>query len=109
MALGPDLIPDFLNIAIGPNQERTANDAHESASHKLLFLPDAERLNHFVIGVAQQWKVQFLLGFEFGLSGYGIGAGAKDGHLQLIELTACVAKLGRLNRSTGGAGLRIKK
>jgi hypothetical protein len=43
------------------------------------------------------------LGFD------GIGAHAKDGDTEIVEVLFCVTKLGRFDGSTGGAGFRIEE
>ena len=50
-----------------------------------------------------------MFGLERGLGFDGIGAEAKDGDAELVEIFFCVAKLGRLDRSTGGVGLGVEE
>ena len=104
MAFGFDGGPDGLDFAGVANEERTADDAHEFASHELLLLPGTVGGDGFVIGIAEQGKIELVLGFEQGLRFHRIGAHAEDGHIELIELLSCVAKLGRLDDSTGCVG-----
>jgi hypothetical protein len=104
MAFGVNGGPDFFDFAGFADEEGAAHDAHEFAAHELLLLPGAEGLDGFVIGIAQQREIEFVLGFERRLGFDGIGAHAEDGHLALIELPFCVTKLGRFDGSTGGVG-----
>jgi len=54
-----------------------------------------------VIGIAEQREIEFVFGFEQGLAFDRVGAHAEDGHFEFVELLFCVAKLGRLDDSTG--------
>jgi hypothetical protein len=62
-----------------------------------------------VRGIAEQRKIQLLLGLEVGEEFRRIGTGAENGDSCLIKLRACVAKLGRFDRSTRGVRLRKEK
>ena len=53
VAFGFDEGPDVFDLAGFADKEGTADDAHESAAHKLLFLPGAELLDGFVGGIAE--------------------------------------------------------
>jgi len=75
----------------------------------LFFLPGAEFLDGFVGGVAEQREIEFLFGLEGGLGFDGVGAHAEDGDTELVEVFFCVAKLGRLDRSTGSVGFGEKE
>jgi hypothetical protein len=59
-----------------------------------------------VIRIAQESKVQLLLGFEAGEGLFRIGACAQDNNTGFVEFFLCVAKLGRLTRSAGSIGSR---
>jgi hypothetical protein len=109
VAFGSDEGPDVLDFAGFADEEGTANDAHEGAAHELFFLPGAEFLDGFVGGVAEQGEIEILLGFERGLGFDGIGAHAKDGDAELVEIFFCVTKLGRFDRSTGSVGFGIEE
>ncbi len=104
VAFGFDGGPDAFNFAGFADEERAADNAHEFASHELLLLPGAVSFDGVVIGIAEQGKIEFELGLEQGLPSDRIGAQAEDGHFELIEFLLCVAKLGRLDNSTGGIG-----
>jgi hypothetical protein len=97
---------DFAGLA---DEEGTADDAHEGATHELFFLPGAEFLDGLVAGIAEQGEIEFLLGLEGGLGFEGIGAHAEDGDAELVEIFFCVAKLGRFDRSTGGVGSGVEE
>jgi len=109
MALGFDEGPDVFDFAGFADEEGAADDAHEGAAHELFFLPGAELLDGLVGGVAEQWEIETLLGFERSLGFDGIGAHAEDGDAVLVEIFFCVAKLGRFDGSTGGVGLWKEK
>jgi len=98
--------PDFFDFAGFADEEGTADDAHELTAHELLLLPGAVGCDSFVIGIAQQGKVELVLGLEGRLSFDGIRAHAEDGDLALIKLLFCVTKLGRFDGSTGSVGFR---
>jgi hypothetical protein len=109
VAFGVDGGPDHLDFAGLADEERAAHDAHEFAPHEELFLPGAEGGDGFASGIAEQWKIQLVLGLEGGLGADGIAAHAKDGDFELVELLFCVTKLGRFNGSTGSVGLGKEK
>ena len=109
VAFGFDRGPDLFDFAGFADEERTADDAHEFAPHELLFLPRAVRFDGLVIRIAQQRKIESVLGLEQSLCFDRIRAHAEDGHFELIELLFCVTKLGRLDGSTGSVGLGIEK
>jgi hypothetical protein len=109
VAFGMDSGPDFFDFAVFTDEEGAADDAHEFAAHELLFLPGTVGLDGFVIEIAQQRKIELVLGFERRLGLDGIGAHAKDDDLALIELFLCVTKLGRFDGSTGRVGFREKE
>jgi len=100
VAFGFDERPDVFDFAGFADKEGTADDAHESATHELLLLPGAELLDGFVGEVAEQRKIEIVLGLEGGLGIDGIGAHAQDGDAVLVEIFFCVAKLGRFDGST---------
>jgi hypothetical protein len=101
VAFGFDEGPDVFDFAGFADEEGTTHDAHEGAAHELLFLPGAELLDGLVGWIAEQGEIEFLLVFEGGLGFDGIGAHAKDGDAEVVEVFFCVAKLGRFYRSTG--------
>jgi hypothetical protein len=109
VAFGFDGGPDSFDFARFADEERAADDAHEFASHELLLLPNAIGFDGFVMGIAQHRKLELELGLEQGLRLDRVGAGAEDGDFELVELLFCVAKLGRLDNSTGGVGFRKEK
>ncbi len=74
-----------------------------------LHAPYTVGFDHFVVGVAEQREIEFLLGPEFGESFFRVGAGAQDYHARFVELFLCVTKLGRFGRSTGSIGFREEK
>jgi hypothetical protein len=104
VAFGFDGGPDGFNFAGLADEERTADNAHEFASHELFLLPGAVGFDGFVIGIAEQREIESVFGLEQGLGFHGVGAEAKDGDFALIELLFCVAKLGRLDDSTRRVG-----
>jgi hypothetical protein len=109
VALGFDEGPDFFDFSGLADEERAADDTHEGAAHELFFLPGTEFCDGFVSGIGKQRKIELVLGLERGLRIDGIGAHAEDGHIVLVELALCVAKLGRFDRSTGSVGFRVEE
>ncbi len=109
MAFGLDEGPDFFDFAGFADEEGAADDAHEGAAHELFFLPGAKFCDGLVSRVAEQRKIDPVLGFERGLRFDGIGAHAEDGHIVLVELFLCVTKLGRFDGSTGGVGFGVEE
>jgi hypothetical protein len=101
--------PEGFDFAGFADEERAADDAHESASHELLLLPRAVGFDGFVIGIAEQRKIESVFALEQGLRFDRISAHAKDGNFELVELLFCVAKLGRLDDSTRGIGFGEEK
>jgi len=109
VAFGFDGGPDGLDFAVLADKERTAHDAHEFVPHEPLLLPSTVSFDGFVIRVAQQGKIESVLGLEDRLRFDGIGAHREDGDFELVELFLCVAKLGRLDDSTGSVGFWEEK
>ena len=109
MALGADDRPNDLDFTGLSDKEGAADDTHEFAAHKELFLPGAESRDGFVIGVAKQGEIEVVLLLERSQGFDGVGAHAEDGNFAAVELLFCVTKLGRLNSSTGSIGFGIKK
>jgi hypothetical protein len=101
VAFGFDDGPKFLDFAGFADDERTADDAHEGAAHKLFFLPGAEFLNRLVGRIAEQREIETVLFLEGSKGVHGIGAHAENGDVELVELLLCVTKLGRFDDSTG--------
>jgi hypothetical protein len=109
VAFGSNDGPEFFDFSGFADEERAADDAHEGAAHELFFLPDAEFLNGFVSGIAEQGEIESVLLLERSKRLDGIGAHAEDGRAQPVELPLCVTKLGRFDGSTGSAGLGEEK
>jgi hypothetical protein len=109
VAFGFDGGPDGFDFAGFADEERTADDAHEFTSHELFLLPGAVGFDGFVMGIAEQREIELVLALEEGLGFDGIGAQAKNGDFELVELLFCVAKLGRLDDSTGSVGFGEEK
>jgi len=109
VAFGSNDGPEFFDFAGFANEEGAADDAHEGAAHELFFLPDAELLDGLVSRIAEQGKIESVLFLEPSKRFDGIGAHAEDGHVELLELLLCVAKLGRFDGSTGSAGFGEEK
>ena len=109
MAFSFDEGPDVFDFAGFADEEGAADDAKVGAAHELFFLPGAEFGNEFVSGVAEQGEIQIMLGLEGGLGFYGIGAEAKDGDVEPVEIFFCVTKLGRFDGSTGSIGFGIEE
>jgi len=58
MAFGSDEGPEFFDFAGFADEEGTADDAHEGATHEMLFLPGAEFPDGFVGGVAEEGEIE---------------------------------------------------
>ena len=106
VAFGFDGRPDSFDFAGLADEERASDDAHKFAPHELLLLPGTVCFDGFVIGVAEQGKIEPVFGPEQGLPLDRICAHAEYGHFEPIEFLFCVAKLGRFDDSTGSVGLR---
>jgi hypothetical protein len=102
VAFGFDWVPDMFDFAVGADQKTAADNSLEQAAHEFLAAPGAVRFDHFVRGIAEQWKIELPLVAEILQGLHGIGAGSEDGDTQFIELRFCVAKLGRFDCSTRG-------
>ena len=109
VAFGSDERPDFLDLAGFADDERTADDAHEGAAHELFLLPGAEFPDRFVSGVTEQREIEPVLFLERSKSFDGIGAHAKNGDVEPVELPFCVTELGRFDGSTGSASFGEEK
>ena len=109
MAFGADGIPDFLDFALGIDEEAAANDAEKRTAEELFHAARAVSFNRFQIRIAEKIEIEFVLGFEAGLGFYGIAAHAENDGVELVELLLCVAKLGRFDGSTGGVGFGKEK
>jgi hypothetical protein len=109
VAFGTDGGPGLFDFAGFADKERAADNAHEFAPHELLLLPGPVGFDGFVIGIAEQRKIESVLGLEQGLCFDRVSAHAEDGHFELVELLFCVTKLGRLDGSTASVGLGIEK
>jgi hypothetical protein len=103
------VVPELLDFAFWTDQERAAHDALERTAHELFHAPGAVGFDHFVIGIAEQGEIEFLLGAEFGEVFFRVGAGTEDQHAAFVEGFLCVTKLGRFCRSTGSVGFREEK
>ena len=100
MAFGFDWVPDIFDFAVWADQKAAADNSFKQAAHEFFFAPRAVGFDHFVRGIAEQWKIEFPLVAEILQGFHGIGAGSEDGDTQPIELRFCVTKLGRFDRST---------
>jgi hypothetical protein len=109
MAFDPHFVPDFVDFAIRRDQKSTTHDSFENPAHKFLWTPYSIRLDHLVSRIAEQRKVEFLLGLETSQRFFRIGANAQDNRILFVEALLCVTKLGRLRRSTWRVGLGKEK
>lgn len=100
MSFGAHVIPDLFDPAIRADQNRAAHDAKKRFPEKFLHPPRPVSLDGSKFRIAQQWKIQFVLGLEIRLRLYGICAHSQDGDILLRKLLYRVAKLGRFDRST---------
>jgi hypothetical protein len=109
VALRGCLRPNGSDFAIGIDQKRAADNPLEGTAHELLRLPRAVGSDHFVIGIAQQRKIQFPLELEIGQRFHGIGAHPQDDGVRFFEFAVGVTKLGRFDDSTGSVGFGKEK
>lgn len=109
MAFGGDRVPDFFNFAVDADQKCATDYAFENPAHEFFGAPDAVSLNHFVRGIAEQRKIEFLLVTKVGQQSLRIGAGAQDSCVFLVKTSFCVTKLGRFGGSTGSVGFGKEK
>jgi hypothetical protein len=100
MAFGLHAIPDFLDLAVRPDEEGTARNAHEGSAQEFLHSPSSVGFDRFVFRVAQQREIELLLRFEAGEGFFRVAARTEDNHSELVELLLRVTKLGRFDRST---------
>jgi hypothetical protein len=109
VSFGLHIVPKLIDPAVRPDQERTSRDAHERSAQEFLHPPSPVSFDGFVLGIAQQRKIQFFLGLETRQRFFGIGAGAQNHHAQLIKLLLRVTKLGRFDGSTGSVSFWKEK
>lgn len=109
MALGDDLVPNFIYSAIRADEKCAAHDAEKRFAEEFLHAADAVRFDGLKIGIAEKIEVEFVFGLEGSLSLDGVAARTEDDDTELIELLFCVTKLGRFDGSTGSIGLRKEK
>ena len=108
MAFGWRFVPDFCDAAVRPDQKRGAHDAKKRFAEKLLHAPCAISFDGLEFGIAQQGKIQAVLGRKFGLRFHFIAAAAQYNGGDFVELRFGVAKLGRFVDSTRSQGFRKK-
>lgn len=109
MALGDDLVPDFIYSAIRADEKCAADDAEERFAKEFFHAAHAVGFDGLKIGIAEKIEVEFVFGLEGSLSLDGVAARTEDDDTELIELLFCVTKLGRFDGSTGSIGLRKEK
>src|SRR6202171_6750841 len=100
--------PDFFHFSAGANQDRAAHDSEKCFSEKALHAPRAIGFDDSEVRIAEQRKVQSLLGLEFCLRLHRIGAAAEDNRVELVEFRFYCSKLDRLCRASRCAGLGVK-
>jgi len=109
VALRFDVVPNVFELAVRADEERAPDNAKERTAKEFLHAARAVGFDSLQVRIAQEIEVEFLLGFEGGLSFDGVAAHPEDDHAKLVELLFCVAKLGRFGRSAGSVGFRIEK
>jgi hypothetical protein len=72
------LIPHLFDLAVGADQESATHDSSEGPAHEFLGAPDSVGFEHFVAGIADERKIQLLLGAKCRQRFLGIAAGADD-------------------------------
>jgi len=108
MSFGWRFIPNFSDAAIRPDQKRGAHDSQERFAEELLHPSRSISFDGLEFRIAQQGKIQIVLGREFGLSFHFIAAAAQYDRGEFVELRFGVAKLGRFVDSTRGERLGKK-
>jgi hypothetical protein len=109
MALGDDLVPDFIYSAIRADEKCAADDAEERFAKEFFHAAHAVGFDGLKIGIAEKIEVELVFSLEGSLSLDGVAARTEDDDTELIELLFCVTKLGRFDGSTGSIGLRKEK
>jgi hypothetical protein len=109
VALGDDLVPDFVYSAVRSDEKCAADDAEEGFAEEFFHAAHAVRFDGLEIRIAEKIEVELVFGLEGSLSLDGVAARTQDDDTELIELLFCVTKLGRFDGSTGSIGLRKEK
>jgi hypothetical protein len=109
VALGDDLVPDFIYSAVRADEKCAADDAEKGFAEEFFHAAHAVRFDGPEIRIAEKIEVELVFGLEGSLSLDGVAARTEDDDTELIELLFCVTKLGRFDGSTGSIGLRKEK
>ncbi len=72
------LIPHLFDLAVSADQESAAHQSGEGPAHEFLSAPHAVGFEHFVTGIADERKIQLLLGAKCRQRFFGVTAGADD-------------------------------
>ena len=108
VAFGTDIVPDFLDRSVGVDQKGATHNSQERFPQERLHAARAIRFDGLKFGIAEERKIQLLLGLKLGLRFDGIGATAENDCSEFVKFWLCVAELGRFGDSTGGLSFRKK-
>jgi hypothetical protein len=108
MAFGFRRGPNFFHLAVGADQHGAAHDSQIRFPEKTFHAARVVGLDHVELRIAQQRKVEFLLGLEFRLRLDRIRAAAEHDGVQFIEIPFQLAEFNRFRGAAGRAGLGIK-
>ena len=87
------------------DHEGAALDAHDFLAIHILLFHNFKGVGEFLFAVGEKCEGEIELGLELLQRGGLVGRNANDDGAGLFELLMCVAKLGRLDVSTGSIGL----
>jgi len=85
VAFGTDVVPDFLDPSVGVDQKGATHNSQERFPQEHLHAPRAVRFDGLKLGIAQERKIQLLLGLKLGLRFDGIGATAENDGAKFVE------------------------
>lgn len=108
MTFGTYVVPDLFDRSTRVDQKSAAHNSQKRFSQKHLHAARAVGLDGLKFRIAEERKIQLLLGLELGLRFDGIGATTENDRSGFVKLGLCVAKLGRFGNSTRSLGFRKK-
>ena len=108
MFLRLHLGPDFFDPPVRPDEKRDAMDAQVFPAHESFLPPNAISLDYFLLFIRQQREWQFEFRHELVVRLHRVGAHAEHDCIESLEPREGVAKLARLECSTGGVVLRVE-
>ena len=109
MSLGLHFLKDVFDFSVRPDQEGGAGDPHDLLAVHVFLFHYTVSVAYFLVDVGQECVGQLVFFLEFLLFCGRVGGDPEDYGTGLLNFFVCVTKLGRLNGSTRGIGLRIKE